>query len=147
MKTLNPMVQIQFHVLACFLFIMSGCATQEKLMDASYVSMTQTHLPEGRKLRDLGIIRGEFCTDVWHQKGSFGFFDEVLRTAQTQSGADYLMHASFFRDGNCYSVEGTGMKLLETNGSSSPTKVLPIVQMSSGGGVRASETKQFKPGR
>lgn len=94
-----------------------GCAMKQKIMDVSMVSATHTHVPEGSRLVEKGPVTGKFCADSFKDKGSVGLFDEAIKSAQQQSGVDFISTVSFFREGNCVSIEGTGQKLADAGAS------------------------------
>lgn len=93
------------------LLLLSACAMKTKVMDVAAVSMTKSYMNPGESLKEMGPVTGKFCADQWNDKGSIGLFDESVKAAQTQSGVDYILNASFWREGNCVTVEGTGAKV------------------------------------
>lgn len=94
------------------LLVAAACASKQKIMDVPVVSMTHDHLPEHKRLQETGPVTGKYCQDTFGDKGSFGLFDEAVKSAQTQGSIDFITNASFFREGGCVSVEGTGQKLI-----------------------------------
>jgi hypothetical protein len=95
-----------------------GCAMKTKVMDVSMVSMTHPYLPEGSRLEDKGPVSGKFCADSFNDKGSVGLFDEAISAAQKEHDVDFITTASFFREGNCVSIEGNGQKIVSSNSAS-----------------------------
>jgi hypothetical protein len=93
------------------LLLLSACAMKQKVMDVAAVSMTKTYMNPGDSLKEMGPVTGKYCADQWNDKGSIGLFDESVKAAQTQSGVDYILNASFWREGSCMTVEGTGAKI------------------------------------
>lgn len=91
---------------------LGGCAMKTKILDASAISMTHTSLKEGEKLQETGPVTGKFCADTFGDKGQIGLLDESVKAAQTQNKIDYIMNASFWNEGQCISVEGTGAKIV-----------------------------------
>lgn len=98
-------------VLILSLVLVSACVMKQKVLDAPAVSMTHPNVPEGKKLKQMGPVNGQFCTDSDHQ-GTYGLMDEAVKDAQKTSGADFLVNASFFQTGGCMTVEATGAKIL-----------------------------------
>lgn len=92
------------------LMLLAGCA-KVRIMDASAVSMTKKKMPNGKRLKQIGDVTGEFCTDTFGDSGNIGLMDEAIKDAQKKSGADFILDARFFAKGGCVSVEGTGAKL------------------------------------
>ncbi|MGE3681819.1 MAG: hypothetical protein AB7G93_08845 [Bdellovibrionales bacterium] len=86
-----------------------------KILDTPAISMTHTNLKQGDKLQETGPVTGTFCPDTFGDKGSIGLLDESVKAAQTQHSVDYILNASFWREGNCISVEGTGAKIASLN--------------------------------
>ncbi len=101
--------------------VLGGCAMKTKVLDAAAVSMTHYNLKEGESLQETGAVTGEFCTDMQNGKGTVGLFDEAIKNAQTQSGVDFILNASFWSTGKCVSVEGTGAKIVGSSGGGSST--------------------------
>jgi hypothetical protein len=97
---------------SALLFVSSGCAMKQKVMDVSIVSMSRANLPVGATLAEKGEVSGKFCADQWHDKGSIGLFDEAIKRAQKSGHVDFISNASFYREGNCVTVEGTGQKIV-----------------------------------
>lgn len=93
------------------LLLLSACAMKTKVMDVAAVSMTKSYMNPGESLKEMGPVTGKYCADQWNDKGSIGLFDESVKAAQTQSGVDYILNASFWREGSCMTVEGTGAKV------------------------------------
>lgn len=104
------------------LLLLSACAMKQKVMDVAAVSMTKNYIPEGGTLKETGPVTGKYCADQWNDKGSIGLFDESVKAAQAQSGVDYILNASFWREGSCMTVEGTGAKVA---GGAAPTMDAP----------------------
>ena len=92
--------------------LLSGCAMKTKILDTTAISMTRTNLKAGEKLQETGPVTGNFCMDSFNQKGSIGLLDESVKSAQTQYNVDYILNASFWQEGSCISVEGTGAKVV-----------------------------------
>jgi hypothetical protein len=93
------------------LLLLSACAMKQKVMDVAAVSMTKSYMNPGESLKEMGPVTGKYCADQWNDKGSIGLFDESVKAAQTQSGVDYILNASFWAEGSCMTVEGTGAKV------------------------------------
>jgi hypothetical protein len=93
------------------LLLLSACATRQKVLDVAAVSMTKSYIHPGETLKEVGPVTGKFCSDSWKDKGSVGLFDESVKAAQNQAGVDYILNASFWHEGNCVTVEGTGAKV------------------------------------
>ena len=85
----------------------SGCAVKQKVLDVAAVSMTKPNLPEGKKLVEKGEVNGKFCTDSSH-KGTMGLMDEATKDAQRNAKVDFILNATYYQEGSCMSVEGTG---------------------------------------
>jgi hypothetical protein len=99
---------------------LGGCAMKTKVLDATAVSMTHSSLKEGEKLQETGPVTGKFCADTFGDKGTIGLLDESIGAAQKQFQVDYITNASFWREGSCISVEGTGAKIVASNSTASP---------------------------
>ena len=93
------------------ILFLGGCAVKQKVLDASAVSMTRSYLKKGRELKEIGDVEGNFCTDSG-DRGSVGLMDEAIKDAQKKSKADFILNASFYQEGSCMSVEGTGAKMV-----------------------------------
>lgn len=100
------------YLVAIAFVISAGCAMKTKILDASAISMTYPSLKEGQKLQETGPVKGEFCSDTFGDKGQIGLIDECVKSAQAKTGVDYIMNASFWHEGKCVSVEGTGAKVV-----------------------------------
>lgn len=99
-------------LLITLLMGMTSCAHKVKILDASAVSMTQDSLAPNQNLVEIGDIESEFCPSTFGDSGQIGLLDQAISNAQKKSGADWIMNASFWRDGNgCISVTGTGKKI------------------------------------
>ncbi len=102
-------------MMSCLLILLlASCAMpsfRQKLFDASAVSMTKSGLKENERLVETGQVSSKFCLNAIEQKGSVGIFDETIKKAQESSQVDFILNASFFNEGNCYIVEGTGAKI------------------------------------
>lgn len=92
------------------MLLLGACVTKQKVLDASAVSMTHYSLKEGQKLEEKGMVSGRFCTSNDH-KGTMGLMDESIKDAQQTSGVDFILNASFYQEGSCMLVEGTGAKI------------------------------------
>ena len=102
-------------IIVSLLLGVTSCAHKVKVLDASAVSMTHTSVEANQNLVEVGEIESEFCPDAFKDKGQIGLLDEAILRAQKKSGADWIMNASFWRDGNgCISVTGTGKKVSNT---------------------------------
>jgi len=104
------------------LALVSGCTMKQKIMDVAVVSMTRSSLPAGATLKETGDVSGKFCSDQFNDKGQIGLFDEAIKQAQKQSGTDFITNASFFSEGSCVTVEGTGQKIAEEKEAVKPSK-------------------------
>ena len=91
---------------------LGGCAMKTKILDAGAVSMKHAHMPENAKMKDIGEVTGEFCTDS-SQEGQIGLMDEAIKDAQSKSGADFITNVTFYSTGSCVTLEGTGQKLVK----------------------------------
>lgn len=99
-------------IVALLLVVVTSCASKQKILDASAVSMTHTSIEPGQNLVEIGEVESEFCPDSWKDKGDIGLLDMAIQNAQTKTGADWITNASFWRDGRgCISVTGTGKKI------------------------------------
>ena len=94
------------------LVFLSACAMKQKVLDASAVSMSHSHVPEGKKLKEVGEATGQFCTSS-NDKGSMGLMDNAIKNAQMNSKVDFILNASFFQEGSCMTVEGTGARIVQ----------------------------------
>ena len=103
------------YLLIAALALLAGCAMRTKILDAPAISMTQMNVPAGEKLQETGPVTGKFCPDSMNDKGTIGLLDESVKAAQAQSGVDWILNASFYMEGNCIDVEGTGAKLMASN--------------------------------
>lgn len=103
-------IQLASVVLA--LAILPGCVMKTKILDTAAISMTRTTLGEGEKLKETGPVTGQFCAKTFDDKGSIGLLDESVKSAQTQYGIDYITNATFWQEGQCITVEGTGAKVV-----------------------------------
>lgn len=103
-------------IIAALLVGVTSCATHKvKVLDASAVSMTHNSIEQNQNLVEIGDVESEFCPDAMNDKGTIGLLDEAIKGAQMKSGADWIMNASFWRDGRgCISVTGTGKKISTT---------------------------------
>lgn len=95
-------------LLSMLAVISVGCAMKTKILDATAISMTRTHLNSGEKLKESGPVTGKFCSDTFGDKGTIGLLDESVKAAQAEFKVDYILNASFWQEGSCLSVEGTG---------------------------------------
>jgi hypothetical protein len=98
-------------ILTSLLVVATSCATKQKFLDATAVSMTHQNLEPGQNLVEIGEVDSEFCSDSMNDKGDIGLMDKVIEGAQKKSGADFITNASFWRAGNCVSITGTGNKI------------------------------------
>jgi hypothetical protein len=103
-----------------FAFLLSGCAMRTKVLDAAAISMTRSNLNPGETLKEAGPVNGKFCVDTWNDKGSIGLIDNAVTAAQKQSQVDFILSASFWQEGGCIDVEGTGAKIVTANNTSAP---------------------------
>ncbi len=115
------MKQFAFIILA--LGFLGGCAMKTKILDASAVSMTHMHLKPGESLKETVPVTGKFCADTFGDKGSIGLIDESVKAAQQQFSVDYILNASFWNEGACISVEGTGAKVMASAGATESAPV------------------------
>lgn len=94
------------------IWMFTGCQFKQKVMDASLVSMTHSHIPEGMKLAETGPVSGEFCPQTLSDSGSIGLFDQAVKSAQDKAAIDFITNASFWRnESGCILLEGTGQRL------------------------------------
>ncbi|MCB9024697.1 MAG: hypothetical protein H6625_00130 [Bdellovibrionaceae bacterium] len=91
---------------------LGGCAMKTKILDASAVSMKHHYLPEKAKMKSIGEVTGEFCTDS-SQEGQIGLMDEAIKDAQAKSKADFITNVTFYSTGQCVTLEGTGHTLVK----------------------------------
>ena len=94
------------------LFSLVGCAHRVKILDANAVSMTKYSLKKRQKTKEMKEVEGKFCPDSFKQSGRIGLIDEAVKVAQKDSGADFLTHAVFYREGNCVVATGTAVKII-----------------------------------
>lgn len=90
--------------------MLGACAMKQKVLDVPAVSMTQSYLPQDKTLEETGPVTGSFCTSTDH-KGSYGLIDESVKNAQQTAKVDFIVNASFFQEGSCMTVEGTGARI------------------------------------
>ncbi len=100
-----------FLFLAISCVLVSACAMKTKILDTAAVSMTRGPLGQGEKLKETGAVTGRFCPNSFGDKGSIGLIDESVKSAQAENNVDYLLNASFWHEGSCISVEGTGARI------------------------------------
>ena len=82
-----------------------------RIMDAAAVSMTESSLHQGEKLQEIGPVEDKFCPSAAKDQGPQGLMDEVIRSAQNKSGADYITNAVFYLELNgCVVVNGTATR-------------------------------------
>jgi hypothetical protein len=112
------MKNLKYYIIASILLV--GCQMKQKVMDASIVSMTHTNIPPGMSLKEQGSVSGKFCSQG-SDRGSIGLFDQAVKSAQEQNHVDFITNASFWNEGGCIVLEGTGQKLM-SQGSSSGSK-------------------------
>lgn len=99
-------------IIVALLVGVTSCAHKVKVLDASAVSMTHDSIDPTQNLVEIGEVNSEFCPNSLKDEGQIGLLDEAISNAQKKSGADWIMNASFWRDGNgCISVTGTGKKI------------------------------------
>lgn len=102
-------------IIVALLVGVTSCAHKVKVLDATAVSMTHSSIESNQNLVEIGDVESEFCPDTFNDKGTIGLLDEAIKNAQQKSGADWIMNASFWRDGKgCISVTGTGKKISTT---------------------------------
>jgi|GEM_PF-4326154 len=89
----------------------SSCTMRQKIMDASLVSMTHTHIPEGSYLNAADPIESRFCPSG-EDRGNVGLFDQAIKNAQASHHVDYISNATFWSENNCIILQGTGQKLI-----------------------------------
>jgi hypothetical protein len=99
-------------LLASAALLLGGCAMRTKILDASAISMTQSHLPPGATLRETGTVTGKFCSDMMSDKGSIGLIDAAVKDAQQHNQVDWILNAGIWSDGSCTEVEGTGARVV-----------------------------------
>lgn len=107
------------------MLVLSSCAMRSKILDVSAVSMTRSHLNPGEKLQETGPVSGQYCSDTFGDRGAIGLIDECVKSAQSQSGVDYILNASIWAEGRCVTVEGTGAKVASSGGTMSTTTTPP----------------------
>jgi len=98
---------MKYSALIIISLLLGACAMKQKVLDVSAVSMTHSNIPQGKTLEEKGTVKGSFCTNNDH-KGTFGLIDESVKNAQQTAKVDFLLNASFFQEGSCMTVEGTG---------------------------------------
>jgi hypothetical protein len=99
-------------ILIAMTIIFSSCASsRQKILDTSAVSMTKISLEKNQKLNPIGPVTGRYCKGTSQKNGEYGLMDEVINDAQTKSGADYITEVSFWLEGGCIVLEGTGQKI------------------------------------
>jgi hypothetical protein len=117
----------KISILMLGLALTAGCAMKQKVLDASVVSMTQTHMPDGSKLQEVGAVTGTFCADAMHDKGPMGLFDEAVKDTQTKNNIDFITNATFWRDEHgCILLEGTGQRLLVSRAGATSTSPVAV---------------------
>lgn len=93
-----------------------SCAThQEKVLDATWVSMKHSTPPSSKdKVVKVGPIQEEYCMDTW-TSGTFGLMDEVVKKAEKERKIDYIKYPSFTHtvEKSCAQVTGEGYRLVE----------------------------------
>ncbi len=94
------------------LAVLGGCTMKTKILDAGAVSMKHYHLKKGKKLKEIGEVTGEFCTDS-SDKGQVGLMDEAIKAAEASSGADFITNVTIYVSGSCVTLEGTGFKVVK----------------------------------
>src|ERR1700733_5168687 len=105
------------------LLMCSACVMKQKIMDVPMVSMTHPNLPENHRLRQTGPVTGHFCADSMNDKGSIGLFDEAIKAAQNESHVDFISGASFYNEGSCITLEGTGEQLVDETAAAQPKSI------------------------
>ena len=103
-------------VLVLGLFLAAGCARRVPLVGVPAASMKTKYLKKGSDGEEIGPVKAEFCEgddSITSDDSDYqvGLMDEALAKAEKESGADYLKDVQFFSDGDCVSVEGTGMRV------------------------------------
>ena len=96
-------------------FALSACASSKNLLfTTEAVSSDHPSFSKEAKFTSSGPVSSMFCPgDKTSQASSdlnIGLMDEVIKKAQTESGAKYISQAQFFTQGNCLILEGTAMK-------------------------------------
>lgn len=89
----------------------AGCAMKTKILDTAAISTTHQSLKPGEKLEETGPVSGQFCMDMWNDKGQKGMLDETVKNAQAQHQVDFILNASLWREGQCLTIEGTGARV------------------------------------
>lgn len=108
--------------------LLTGCAMRTKILDAAAISMTRTSLNAGESLKEAGPVSGKFCADTWSDKGTIGLIDNAVMSAQKQAQVDVILSASFWQEGSCVDVEGTGAKIVAANGAATGNSAQPTAQ-------------------
>jgi hypothetical protein len=94
------------------LLLVNGCAMKTKLLDVNAVSMTQTSLQPGAKLKEKGPVTGQFCANAFHDEGTLGLMDEAIKSAQQENHVDFITGVTVWQVSNgCVQVEGTGQTM------------------------------------
>lgn len=107
------MKHLSFGALAILIGLTSACATRQKLLDISGVSMTHGALQPGQKLQDKGPVTGEFCAQQFSDKGQIGLIDETVKNTQATHKVDYITNATIWTTGaSCIVIEGQGQSIL-----------------------------------
>lgn len=97
--------------LTAIVIFVCSCATKQRILNASSVSMTKYSLKKGQKLKEIGEVIGEYCTEIKMGGSTTGLLDEAIKNAQKKSNADFLTNATFYSKGNCVTVEALAMKI------------------------------------
>jgi len=95
--------------------IFAGCAHKVTLMDANVVSMKHRNLEKGQKTQKVGPVDAQFCPEQFKQSSgeTMGLIDEAIKTAEQETGADFIRNVRIYKLGNCVGVEGEAFKIVQ----------------------------------
>lgn len=104
---------MKIKLIIALLLSLNSCATRQLVMSAGAVSMTKPNAPKGAKLATLGPVTGKFCPEAFAKSSGkeMGMIDEAVKNAQETSKADFIKNAQVYASGNCYEIEGEGVRL------------------------------------
>lgn len=101
-------------IVAALSTLICSCAKRVKVLDANAVSVTDYNLKRGTKLKEYRETESKFCPNTFKDGGTLGLIDEAVKNFQKTTGADFITHAVFYREGNCMVVEGTPAKVVSS---------------------------------
>lgn len=86
-----------------------ACTSKQKVLDANWVSMKYSELPDESKLVSVAPIEAKYCMNSW--SGTYGLMDEAIKKAESFYQIDFIKSPSFIQEGeHCMTVYGEGYR-------------------------------------